>query len=114
MFGERARKAGSNCRSAEMSTPHTVYGRPTSSSMIAGLRPLGVFQVWSVIIVGSPAVVPALDRDTVQDDGPVAGRSTSPPSSGGAPAEPVQDVIGGMAGCSRKNSTSMFDGSEGG
>jgi hypothetical protein len=41
LFGEIARKAGSNCWPTPMSTPSTDYGRPHSSSMMENFHPFG-------------------------------------------------------------------------
>src|SRR6516165_10269212 len=44
-------KAGANCSPLLILTGLTVYGSPISSSATLILRPLGVFQVWSSMVI---------------------------------------------------------------
>src|SRR5829696_7687945 len=49
-FGFRARYSGLCWLSVRKSTTSTVYGRPTSSSMMVTLRPFGVVNVYRSIM----------------------------------------------------------------
>src|SRR5580704_12806819 len=56
LFGLIFRNSGLNCSPLEMFTGCTVYGSPISSSATLILRPLGVFQVQSSMLMS--AVLP--------------------------------------------------------
>src|SRR5579859_5015019 len=51
LFGLSLRKSGDICSPLAMLTGKTLYGRPISSSATEILRPLGVFQVCSSIVI---------------------------------------------------------------
>src|ERR1700738_3982708 len=55
LLGLIARKSGAICSPLVMFTGMTLYGSPISSSATLILRPFGVFQVWSsMVILGVP------------------------------------------------------------
>src|SRR5882724_4813670 len=51
LFGLIFTKAGANCSPLPIFTGFTVYGTPISSSATLILRPFGVFQVWSSMVI---------------------------------------------------------------
>src|SRR6516225_5431336 len=55
LFGLIFRNSGANCFPLEMFIGCTVYGRPISSRATLILRPFGVFQVWSSIVIAGLA-----------------------------------------------------------
>src|SRR3954454_23012051 len=58
LFGLIARQSGAICSPLVMLIGKTLYGSPISSSATLILRPFGVFQVWSsMLIFCDPAVL---------------------------------------------------------
>src|SRR3979411_1057785 len=51
LFGLIARNAGAVCSPLVILTGKTLYGSPISSSATLILRPFGVFQVWSSMVI---------------------------------------------------------------
>src|SRR5258707_15082503 len=55
LFGLIFTKAGANCSPLPIFTGFTVYGTPISSNATLILRPFGVFQVWSSMVIAKSA-----------------------------------------------------------
>ena len=51
LLGLMARKSGAICSPLLIFTGKTLYGSPISSSATLILRPFGVFQVWSSMVM---------------------------------------------------------------